>query len=87
MCEFFVFAGHHCVSVSVVVGATSSTFWVEPLFQAALLPLGNGGKKDPPSREEPGSQEVSLGREQVEPGSTPPPPPPEPDSGPKGRRV
>ena len=29
-------------------------------------------KKDPPSREEPGSQEVSLGREQVEPGSKPP---------------
>ena len=29
-------------------------------------------KKDPPSREEPGSQEVSLGREQVEPGSNPP---------------
>ena len=48
--------------------------WVEPLFQAALLPLGNGGTQEgpPPSREEPGSQEVSLGREQVEPGSKPP---------------
>ena len=33
-------------------------------------------KKDPPSREEPGSQEDSLGREPVEPGSKPPHPPP-----------
>ena len=73
MCEFFVFAGHQCVSVSVVVGATSSTHWVEPHFQAALLPLGNGGTQEgPPSREEPGSQEDSLGREPVEPGSKPP---------------
>ena len=38
-----VFAGHERVSVSVVVGATCSTHWVEPHFQAALLPLGNGG--------------------------------------------
>ena len=29
-------------------------------------------RRTPPSREEPGSQEVSLGREQVEPGSKPP---------------
>ena len=48
MCEFFVFAGHQCVSVSVVVGATSSTVWVEPHFQAALLPLGNGGTQEGP---------------------------------------
>ena len=81
-----VFAGHQCVSVSVVVGATGSTFWVEPLFQAALLPLGNGGTQEghPASREEPGSREDSLGREPVEPGSNLPP---EPDRGPKGRRV
>ena len=49
MCEFFVFAAHQCVSVSVVVGATSSTFWVEPLFQAALIPLGNGGTQEGPA--------------------------------------
>ena len=36
------------VSVSVVVGATSSTLWVEPHFQAALLPLGNGGTQEGP---------------------------------------
>ena len=33
-------------------------------------------KKDPPSREEPGSREDSLGREPVEPGSNLPPEPP-----------
>ena len=45
-------------------------------------------KKDPPppSREEPGSREDSLGREPVEPGSNTPPSP-ETDSGPKGPRV
>ena len=79
----FVFAGHQCVSgcvsVSVVVGAISSTRWVEPHFQAALLPLGNGGTQEgPPSREEPGSREDSLGREPVETGGNPPPPPPPP---------
>ena len=41
-------------------------------------------KRDPPSREEPGSREDSLGKEPAEPGSNPPP---EPDSGSKGPRV
>ena len=88
-----VSAGHQCVSVSVVVGASSSTHWVEPHFQAALLPLGNGRTQEgPPSRQEPASREDSLGREPVEPGSNPPPPPPsptvapEPDSGSRARQ-
>ena len=36
-----------------------------------------------PSRKEPGSREDSLGREPVQPGSTPPPPPPSPTVAPK----
>ena len=43
-----MFAGHQCVSVSVVVGVTSSTHEVEPHFQAALLLLGNGGTQEEP---------------------------------------
>ena len=85
--EVFVFAGHQCVSVSVVVGATSSTLWVEPHFQAALLPLGNGGTQErhpPPSREETGEPRGLTGERA---GRTWQQTPPEPDSGSKGPRV
>ena len=88
VCEFFVFARHQCVSISVVVGATSSTRWVEPHFQAALLPLGNGGTQEgPPIQGRTGEPRGLTGERAGRTWQQPPPSPPEPDSGPKGPRV
>ena len=74
-----MFAGHQCVSVSVVVGATSSTFWVEPLFQAALLPLGNGGTQEGPPLQGRTGEPRGLAGERAGRTwqQTPPPPPPQ----------
>ena len=83
--ELFVFAGHQCVSVSVVVGATSSTLWVEPQFQAALLPLGNGGTQEGPPLQGRTGEPRGLTGERA--GRTWQQTPSEPDSGPKGPRV
>ena len=84
----FVFAGHQCVSGCVRWTSVCERFfgcWGDkPHFQAALLPLGNGGtQEEPPSRGEPGSRDDSLGREPAELGSNPPPPPPSPTVAPK----